>query len=180
MDASNDTLTRRVKQVFSFRRRLLSSHAPPQRTRTIFLHRDSRLLPFPSRLESYCQTPCRLSHTFLRYRPFRLSTLDPRLPQEGGELQVRLARTHPFQLTRGSLTEFGGPRSLPCPRDRGLPLPRPPAPRRTPSAERSYHYNIPAKARKSQFNESTGFRTQDSEEQDSGFRIQDSPLVVFP
>ena len=43
-------------------------------------------------LDSYCQTLCRLSHTFLRYRPFRLSTLDPRLPQEGGEFQIRLAR----------------------------------------------------------------------------------------
>src|SRR5208337_1886818 len=27
-------------------------------------------------LDSYRQTLCRLSHTFLRYRPFRLSTLD--------------------------------------------------------------------------------------------------------
>ena len=27
-------------------------------------------------LDSYCQTLCSLSHTFLRYRPFRLSTLD--------------------------------------------------------------------------------------------------------
>jgi len=26
--------------------------------------------------DSYCQTLCRLSHAFLRYRPFRLSTLD--------------------------------------------------------------------------------------------------------
>ena len=93
----------------------------------------------------------------LAVSPF--STFDPRLPQEGGELQIRLTRTHPFQLTRGSLTEFGGPRSLPCSRDRGLPLPCPPAPRRTPGAEPCHHYNIPAKARKSQFNESTGFRT---------------------
>jgi hypothetical protein len=36
---------------------------------------------------------CRFAHTFLRYRPFRLSTLDPRLPQEGGEFQIPLART---------------------------------------------------------------------------------------
>jgi hypothetical protein len=42
-------------------------------------------------LDSYRQTLCRLSHTFLRYRPFRLSTLDPRLPQEGRESQIRLA-----------------------------------------------------------------------------------------
>ena len=70
----------------------------PHGTRTPFLHRDSRLLPYPSRLESYCQTLCRLSHTFLRYSPFRLSTLDPRLPQEGGEIQIRLAST--FESTR--------------------------------------------------------------------------------
>ena len=36
--------------------------------------------------DSYRQTLCRLSHTFLR-----LSTLDPRLPQEGGKFQIRLA-----------------------------------------------------------------------------------------
>ena len=42
-------------------------------------------------LESYRQTLCRLSHTFFSYRPFRLSTLDPRLVQEGGEFQNRLA-----------------------------------------------------------------------------------------
>jgi hypothetical protein len=41
---------------------------------------------------SYRQTLYRLLHTFLRYRPFRLSTLDPRLPQEGGEFQILLAR----------------------------------------------------------------------------------------
>ncbi len=43
-------------------------------------------------LDSYCQTLYRLLRTFLRYRPFRLSTLDPRLPQEGGEFQILLAR----------------------------------------------------------------------------------------
>ena len=41
--------------------------------------------------DSYRRTLCRLPHTFLRYRPFRPSTLDPRLPQEGGEFQIRLA-----------------------------------------------------------------------------------------
>jgi hypothetical protein len=102
------------------------------------------------------------------------STFDPRLPQEGGELQIRLTRTHPFQLTRGSLTEFGGPRSLPCSRDRGLPLPCPPAPRRTPGAEPCHHYNIPAKARKSQLNESTEFRTQDSGKSARGFSLTPS------
>ena len=44
-----------------------------------------------SALDSYRQTLCRLSHTFLRYRPFRLSTPDPRLPHVGGEFQIRLA-----------------------------------------------------------------------------------------
>jgi hypothetical protein len=51
------------------------------------------------RIDSYHQTLCRLSHTFLRYRPFRLSTLDPRLPQEGGEFQIRLARLLPGILS---------------------------------------------------------------------------------
>jgi hypothetical protein len=31
------------------------------------------------RVDSYRQILCRLSHTFLWYRPFRLSTLDSRL-----------------------------------------------------------------------------------------------------
>ena len=51
------------------------------------------------RVDSYHQTLCRLSHTFLRYRPFRLSTLDPRLPQEGGEFQIRFARLLPGILS---------------------------------------------------------------------------------
>jgi hypothetical protein len=51
------------------------------------------------RVDSYRRTLCRLSHTFLRYRPFRLSTLDPRLPQEGGEFQIRLARLLPGILS---------------------------------------------------------------------------------
>ena len=51
------------------------------------------------RIDSYRQTLCRLSHTFLRTRPFRLSTLDPRLPQEGGEFKIRLARLLPGILS---------------------------------------------------------------------------------
>ena len=55
------------------------------------------------RIDSYHQTLCRLSHTFLRYRPFRLSTLDPRLPQEGGEFQIRLASHFESTLIVGKL-----------------------------------------------------------------------------
>src|SRR5208337_840282 len=36
-------------------------------------------------LDSYRQTLCRLYHTFLRHRPFRLLTLDFRLPQGRGD-----------------------------------------------------------------------------------------------
>src|SRR5208282_6554789 len=37
-------------------------------------------------LDSYRQTLCRLAHTFLRVRPFRLSTLSPQRPPEAREV----------------------------------------------------------------------------------------------
>jgi hypothetical protein len=66
-------------------------------------------------LDSYCQTLYRLLRTFLRYRPFRLSTLDPRPPQEGGRFQILLA-TH---------LEDMGARSRSRSRESGNPLGKP-------------------------------------------------------